>query len=208
MRTIQLSPGTGSIDAFVDDTQVAVNLPYAAASTYTQVSDGNHSVELSPAGQDKVSLFKQTVDIFTNTNSTIFAVNPAASIAELVLTDDNTQPDTGDFKLRIVNVAPTTAATTVDVYVTAPSVPLTSSIPATFRNLAYSTAETYLQLPAGSYQVRFTTAGTQTVLATTAALTPNVGDIFTVAVADAPVGGTPLQAYSYTDATFSTNAGQ
>jgi hypothetical protein len=208
VRVIQLSPGTASIDAFASNTQVAVNLPYANASTYTQVSDGEHTVELTPAGEDNVKLYSQVVDVFANTNLTVIAVNPVAGIGELVLTDNNEQPDANDFKLRIVNASPTTANTGVDVYVTAPSIPLTASIPATFKNLAYATAETYLELPAGSYQVRFTTPGTQTVVATGTAFTPNVGDIYTVALADSPSGGAPLQVYPYTDATFSTNADQ
>jgi hypothetical protein len=207
VRTIELSPNTGAIDSFVSNTQVGVNLPYGTASTYTQVSDGNHTVEITPAGRDDTSLVKQTVDIYPNTNLTVIAVNPASSIAELVLTDNNTEPNTGDYKLRIVNASPSTASTAVDVYVTTPSVPITD-VPPTFTNVTYQTAEAYLQLTAGSYQVRFTSPGTKTVLATTSAITPNAGDIDTVALADSPTGGSPLQAYEYTDATFSNNANQ
>jgi hypothetical protein len=203
VRIIQVSPGTGSIDAFVSDLQVANALTYGTATSYVQISDGSHTVALSPAGQDKTTLYKQVVAVYANTYLTIFAVNPSSSIAELVLTDNDTAPDTGDFKLRIVNVSPS-APGPVDVYVTAPSTSITD-VPATFRNVSYQTAETYLQLPAGSYEVRFTTAGTKTVIADTAAFTPAVGDIDTVALADAPGGGAPFQAYDYVDATFSNN---
>jgi hypothetical protein len=202
VRIIHVAPGTGSIDAFVSDTQVATTLTYGSATQYISVPDGSHTVELTAAGQDNTSLYKQVVAVYANTYLTIFAVNPAASISELVLTDNDTQPDSGDFKLRVVHVSP--SANPVDVYVTAPSTSITN-VPATFRNLPYQTAEAYLQLGAGSYEVRFTNAGTKTVIADTAAFTPNVGDIYTVALADAPVGGTPYQAYVYTDAEFSNN---
>jgi hypothetical protein len=202
LRIIQVSPGTGSIDAFVSNTQVASALTYSNATSYVQVADGSHTVELTKAGQDNTSLYKQVVAIYANTYLTIFAVNPSTSISELVLTDNNTQPDSGDFKLRIVQVSP--GAGVVDVYVTAPSSSITN-IPATFRNLSYQTAETYLQLTAGSYEVRFTNAGTKTVIADTAAFTPAVGDIDTVALADSPGGGAPYQAYDYVDAEWSNN---
>lgn len=207
VRFIQLSPGTGSIDGFVSNTQVAVTLPYGSASNYVQVGAGNHTVLIAPAGQDNTTLTKQVVDLLSNSNLTIVAVNPGAGIAELVLTDNNAQPNAGDYKLRILNASPTTASTGVDVYVTAPSVPLTG-IPPTFTNVAYQTAENYLQLPAASYQVRFTSPGTTTVIAQTNAITPNAGDIDTVALADAPSGGPPLQAYEYTDAMYSNNNNQ
>lgn len=202
VRIIQVSPGTGAIDTFVSNTQVASALTYSNATSYVQVSDGSHTVELTPSGQDNTSLYKQVVAIYANTYLTIFAVNPKSSISELVLTDNNTQPDTGDFKLRVVGVSP--SANPVDVYVTAPSTSITN-VPATFRNLSYQTAENYLQLPAGSSEVRFTNAGTKTVIADTAAFTPAVGDIDTVALADAPGGGAPYQAYVYVDAEWSNN---
>lgn len=205
VRTIQLSPGTGSIDAFSSNTQIAAALPYGSASSYAQVSSSSHTVALTPAGQDKTILYKQVVEFFTNTNSTLIAVNPASSIAEYVLTDDNTQPDPGDFKLRMVHASP--SAGVVDVYVTLPSVDITT-VPATFRNLSYQSSEAYLQLTAGSYETRFTVAGTKTVIADTAAVTYAVGNISTVALADAPSGGAPYQAYNYTDATFANNANQ
>jgi hypothetical protein len=207
VRTIQLSPNTGAIDAYVSNTQVAANIPYGSASPYSQVGDGDHTVEITPAGRDSTSLYKQVVEFYSNTNLTVFAVNPASGISELVLTDNNDEPDADDFKLRIVNAAPGQAAAPVDIYVTAPSTPLGTVSP-TFTTVPYLVAENYLELPAGSYQVTFTNAGTTTVVAYTTAFTPSVGDIYTVALADSPTGGAPYQAYAFTDAMFSNNANQ
>jgi hypothetical protein len=205
VRTIQLSPGTASVDAFASDTLIASAVPYGSASTYAQISTGSHTVSISPAGQDKTTLFKQVVDFFTNTNSTVIVVNPATSISEYVLTDDNAEPDTGDFSLRVVHASP--SAGVVDVYVTAPSTDITNVLP-TFRNMSYQTFNGYLELPGGSYETTFTIAGTKTILANTAAVTYAVGNVSTVALADAPTGGAPYQAYDYVDATWSNNAGQ
>jgi hypothetical protein len=202
VRTIQLSPGTGSIDAFASDTLIASALPYGSASTYAQISTGNHTVSITPAGQDQTTLFKQVVDFFTNTNSTVIVVNPAVTISEYVLTDDNAEPDPGDISLRIVHASP--SAGVVDVYVTAPSVDITT-VPATLRNLSYQTAQGYLELPGGTYETRFTLAGTKTVIADTAAATYAIGDVSTVALADSPTGGAPYQAYGYTDAVWANN---
>jgi len=203
VRIINVSPGTGAIDSFVGDYQAASNLPYGSATSYVQVSSGGHTVTVSPTGQDSTILTKQNIDFYSLNNLTIFVVNPKASIAELPFYDNNDQPDVNDFKLRIVHTSP--SAGVVDVYVTVPSTPITN-VPATLRNVAYQTASAYLQFAAGSYEVRFTVAGTKTVLADTAALTFAVGDINTIVIADAPAGGTPYQAYRYVDAMFSNNA--
>jgi Domain of unknown function (DUF4397) len=203
VRIINLSPGTGAIDSFVSNYQAASNLGYSSATSYVQVSSGNHTVSISPSGQDATILTKQVIDFYSLNNLTIFAVNPKASVAELVFYDNNSEPNPDDFKLRIVHTSPSSGV--VDVYVTAPSTPITN-VPATLRNVSYQAASEYLQFAAGSYDVRFTTAGTKTVLADTAAFTPQIGDIYTVVIADAPAGGPPYQAYTYVDAQFSNNS--
>ncbi len=202
VRVINLSPGTGAIDSFVSDYQAASNLGYSSATSYVQVSSGSHTVTISPSGQDKTILAQQKIDFYSLNNLTIFAVNPKASITPLIFYDNNAAPDANDFKLRIVHASPSSGV--VDVYVTVPSTPITD-VPATLRNVDYQTASAYLQFAAGSYEVRFTAAGTKTVLADTAALTFAVGDINTVVIADAPAGGAPYQAYRYVDAEFSNN---
>jgi hypothetical protein len=203
VRIINVSPGTGAIDSFVGNYQAASNLGYSSATSYVQVSSGGHTVTISPSGQDSTILTKQTVDFYSLNNLTIFAVNPKASISELVFYDNNTEPDPNDFKLRIVHTSP--SAGVVDVYVTPPSTSITN-VPPTLRNVAYQSASAYLELTAGSYEVRFTVAGTKTVLADTAAVTPAIGDVDTVVIADSPNGGPPYQAYHYVDAQFSNNA--
>lgn len=203
VRIINLSPQTGAIDSFVSSYQAASALGYSTATSYVQVPSGNHTVTISPSGEDKTILTKSVVNFYSLNNLTIFAVNPKASISELIFYDNNSEPNPGDFKLRIVHTSP--SAGVVDVYVTAPSTPI-ASVPPTLRNVAYQSASQYLQLTAGSSEVRFTTAGTKTVLADTAAFTPDVGDIDTVVIADAPEGGAPYQAYDYVDAQFSNNS--
>ena len=202
VRIIHTSPGNGALDAFVSDDVVASNLPYGMATAYVQVSDGSHTVSLTPTGQDNTILQKQSQDFINQSQYTIFAVNPGSGIGQLFLLDNNTQPTAGDCKIRVVNVSP--ANSVVDVYVVPPSTNI-ATVPATLRNLAYSTASQYLQLAAQSYDVVFTPPGSKTILANTAAVTLADGDINTVALADAPGGGTPYQAYDYVDAMFSNN---
>jgi Domain of unknown function (DUF4397) len=208
VRTIQLSPGTASVDAFASDTLIASAVPYGSASTYAQISTGSHTVSISPAGQDKTTLFKQVVDFFNGTNSTVFVVNPATSLSEYVVTDDNDEPDSGDCTLRIVHASP--SAGPVDVYIVPPGTDINGSgIVPQFQNMVYQSFNGYLELPGGSYQIIFTVAGNKAmILAHTPAVTYAIGDVSTVVLADAPTGGAPYQAYDYTDATWSNNAGQ
>lgn len=203
VRVINLSPQNGAIDAFSSQQQIGSSIAYGTATSYAQVSAEGHTIAITPASMDNDILTKQKVSFTNLTYTTVIAVNPGSSIAELVLNDINNAPNPNDFALRLVNVSPSSGA--VDFYVTTPSVPITG-IPPTLSDVPYLTAEPYLQLLAGSYEIRVTPTGTKTVISDSGALTFGVGTVYSVLLGDSPNGGAPYQLYVYQDANFT--AGQ
>ena len=99
---------------------------------------------------------------------------------------DHTPPGRSNVKIRAVNAA--TAAGNVDVYVTAQGADILA-IPPTFAALAPRTASAYLERAAGAIQVRFTTAGTKTVVRDVSLGTLASGAIRTVVLLEQPRAG-------------------
>ena len=73
-----------------------------------------------------------------------------------MLTDDNSAPASGDFKIRIVNASPNLGP--ADVYIVAPATDLNTVSP-NVSNLAFGSATGYQSLAAGSYEIVLTPVG-------------------------------------------------
>ena len=112
-----------------------------------------------------------------------------ADIAPIVLEDDRTAPSTGNIKVRAVHGAP--GAPAVDIYVTAPGADIATATPA-LTNVPFGAASDYLEVPAGSYQVRVTPAGSKTVVIDSGALSLAAGQVRTAIAVDSPGGGAPF----------------
>jgi hypothetical protein len=136
-----------------------------------------------------------SVTVAANTDQTVIGVGSGATTTALVLTDNNAPPAAGNIKVRAVNA---TAAATVDVYVTAQDASIATMAP-TFANLAPRTASAYVERAAGAFQVRFTTAGTKTVVRDVSVSAVGAGGIRTVVLLEAATGGTPFTSATLTD---------
>ena len=191
-----------AINVTVDGVPAAVSIVYAGttpttalpnpglvpATLYYPAYAGNRQLAVRRTADTTVRLLDAAIPITANTDHTVLAVG-SATITALVLTDDNAAPGAGNVKIRAVNAA--TAAGTVDVYVTAPGASIAAIAP-TFAGVAPRTASGYLERAAGAVQVRFTTAGTKTVVRDVALGTLAAGTIRTVVLLEAAAGGTPL----------------
>ena len=127
---------------------------------------------------------------------TVLATGRVAAIAPLVLEDDLANPAAGNVKLRLVHASPT--AGTVDIYVTAPATDLAVAQP-TLTSVPFRAASDYLEVPAGTYRVRITPAGTKTVAIDVNHVTLAAGQIRTAVAVDGPGGGAPLGAILLAD---------
>ena len=195
LRVVHASPDAPNVDVLVDNTAALTNVAYKAASTYLQVPSGSRNLKVRATGTTTV-VIDQTATLNDGSAYTVIATGRVASIAPLVLTDDQTSPAAGNVRLRLVHASP--AAGNVDIYVTAPTADITTATP-TLANVAFRVASNYLEVPAGTYRVRITPAGTKTVAIDVNNVALAAGQVRTAVAVDAPGGGAPLSAILLAD---------
>lgn len=200
IRFVHGISGTTAVNVLVDGVPLGVSLAYAAAAPaaptlYYPAYAGNRQFAVRRTADTSAHLLDAPVAVAANADHTVIAVGPATAATALVLTDNNTAPAANNVKIRAVNA---TAASNVDVYVTAPGADIVAIAP-TFAALAPRTASAYLERAAGAIQVRFTTAGTKTVVRDVSLGTLASGSIRTVVLLEAAAGGPPLTSTVLTD---------
>lgn len=196
LRAVHLSPDAPLVDIYVDDDLVAEDVAYLDQTGYLQLPAGAANVVVTVAGDPGAVVIDADATLVENTDYTVLAANFVEDIEPIILLDDNAPPAAGQVQVRIVHGSPSTPA--VDVYVTAPGVPLDEATP-TLQDVPFGAASNYLEVPAGTYQIRVTLANTLTVGLDSGPVTLSAGQIRTVIAADADGGGGPLQALVLAD---------
>jgi len=207
----------GAENVAIGDQVFAAGLAYGAATSYQRVYTGQRDLHVRRTSDTTIKVTDLVFNIAADFDFTTFIMgktvaNGGTGVSGVMVPDDNTPPPAGNVKLRFVNASPT--AGSVDIYITAPNVSLTTLTP-DVAALNYGSVSAYVTKPAGTYQVRVTTAGTKTVLVTipqptpipTPAPSPAVsafpalvaGQIRTIVVLDRTGGGTPITAAVYQD---------
>jgi len=195
VRVVHGSPDAPAVDVLVDNKIVLTGVAYKDASGYLPVPAGSRNIKVNATGTATTVINANAV-INKDAAYTVIATNLVASIEPLVLLDDLSSPAAGNIKVRLVHGAPNVGE--VDIYVTAPGADLATETP-TLTAVPFKGASGYLEVPAGSYQVRVTPTGTKTVALDTGTLTLAAGQIRTGIAVEAPGGGTPLSALLLAD---------
>ncbi len=188
VRVVHASPDAPNVDVLLDDAEVLADVPYLAASDYLEVPAGEHNVKVNAAGTS-TSVIDADVDLTDGTDYTVIASGLVASIAPIVLEDDNSAPGSGNARVRAIHGAPSAPA--VDIYVTAPGADLEAETPA-LSAMEFGDVADYIEAPAGDYQVRVTPAGTKTVVIDSGTLSLASGQVRTAIAVDATGGGAPF----------------
>jgi hypothetical protein len=196
VRVVHASPDAPDVDVLVDDAVVLSDVPYLTASDYLDVDAGARNLKVNAAGTT-TSVIDADVDLTDGADYTVIASGLAAEIEPLLLEDDNAAPAAGNVKVRAIHGAPSAPA--VDVYVTAPGADIAAATPA-LSGVLFGDVSDYLEVPAGSYQVRVTPAGTKTVVIDSGTLTLASGEIRTAIAVDAPGSGAPFDLLLLDDA--------
>ncbi len=195
VRVVHASPDAPAVDVLVDNQSVLTGVAYKDASGYLDVPAGTRNIKVQAAGGGAV-VINANATVTKGSYYTVIATGLLANIAPVILADDLTEPAAGNIKVRLVHGAPSVAA--VDIYVTAPGADINAATP-TLTNVTFQQASDYLEVPAGSYRVRVTPAGTKTPALDTGTLTLTSGQIRTAIAVEAPGGGLPLAALLLTD---------
>ncbi len=144
IRLVNATPDENSLDLLVDTKNVASGVGYGAASAYASVSSGTRHLQVEPSGTTNV-LIDTSSSIGSGSNLTLVSLNFYSNISSVLLTDDNSAPTSGNFKLRIFNASPGMGAQ--DVYVVTFGTDI-SSVDPTFSSLGFGSATAYSTLTA------------------------------------------------------------
>ena len=188
IRVVHASPDAPDVDVLLDEAEVLSDVPYLAASDYLEAPAGQRNLKVNAAGTS-TTVIDADVDLADGSEYTVIASGAVASIAPIVLVDDNTAPDAGNARVRAIHGAP--GAPAVDVYVTAPGEDLTQVTPV-LTGVEFGDVADYMEVPAGDYQVRVAPAGTTSVVIDSGVLSLGAGEVRTAIAVDAAGGGAPF----------------
>ena len=184
IRLVNATPDENSLDLLVDTKSVASGVGYGAASAYASVSSGTRHLQVEPSGTTNV-LIDTSSSIGSGSNLTLVSLTFSFNISGVLLTDDNSAPTSGNFKLRIFNASPGMGAQ--DVYVVTFGTDI-NSIDPTFSSLGFGSAAAYSALTAGDYDVFFTSPGQKSISLDSGKLTFSAGQIRTLLALNNPSG--------------------
>ena len=176
------------------------SLPSPATANYSAILAGDRTLVLQKTADPTVEVATLTFTIAQGEDRTIYAQGGTGggAITGFMTTDPRPAPGAGQVAVRIVNMSPTGGA--MDFFVTAPNADLSTATP-TVANLAYHGESPYVNLAAGTYQIRAVPAGTAAAARSTSVVinfTPPAspapfpsGGGRTIIAADAAAGGGP-----------------
>jgi hypothetical protein len=157
VRVAHLSPDAPNVDVYVNDEPALTDVPYTTVSSYLSLPAGTQQVTIYASGDTSTPVIDVPVKLAAGGVYTIAAVGLVtdSSITAQVYQDDLRAPSAGHAKLRVIHASPD--AGPVDV-VPRGGEPLVT-------NLAFPEDTPYAEVPAGTYTLDVSSAGTnQTVL--------------------------------------------
>jgi choice-of-anchor B domain-containing protein len=167
-----MDPGT-AVTITLDGAPVLTNFAFADSTGYLPVAPGSYLVEITPAGSPTPAI-SGTVVLAPNQDYTALAVGDGTNqpLGLLALLDDNTAPAPGNFKLRLGHLAPfAPGLATADIRLQDGTPVLTG--------VSYADIYSgYLELPAGTYDLKITTPGGASTLIDPLPVYFGAGDIF------------------------------
>jgi len=148
------------LDLLIDNKSVSSNITYGVPTSFVSIAAGKHDLKLNLSGAP-TNVFDSPTESFTaGTSYTYLITGFAASLGTNKLIDDHTKPDSGKFKIRVVNGSPTSGS--VDVYIVTPGTDITpTTVTPTIAGVGSSSASPYQSLASGSYDIIFTASGTK-----------------------------------------------
>jgi hypothetical protein len=165
----------------IDGKNVASTVTYGAASGYVTVSSGSRHLQVEPTGVTS-PVVDQTMSVTSGSNITVVATSSGPSM----LTDNDTEPPSGDVNIRVVNAS--SFLGTADIYVVPANTDI-SGVNATFSNVGFGAATGYTSQTAGSFVVIFTQPGQKFAVISTSPLSFSGGQVRTVMGLDGTTGG-------------------
>ena len=174
-RLMNAVPDESSLNVLLDNASVSSNLAYGTNTGYLSEKSGSHQIVIEPSGSS-TTLLQQSISFASGSDTTVISYNFSSSIANLALTDDNSAPASGDFKIRLINASPNLGP--ADVYIVTPGTSL-STVSPTLTNLGFGATAGYQSLTAANYEIELTSVGQKFAVVDTGTLTFTAGQVRT-----------------------------
>ena len=165
MRILHLSPGEPNLDMLIDNTAISSGIAYGAPTPFVTISGGTHDLKVKQSNTSNAVYEILKEPFVAGTTYTYLIVGNAPNAVGQKLTDDHTPPDSGKFKIRVVNGSPDSGP--VDVYILPPTPNICAKMPdltlkPTIAGLASTGTSTYQSIPSGAYDIAITPQGDKT----------------------------------------------
>lgn len=191
VRVVHAVADAPNVNVLANGDTLLSDVPYGVASGLLAVNPGTYSLQVDgilPAGTATV-IGPADVALPDDLITSVLAVNTLAGIEPLIVTTPDTRVASDSVRVTVVHGA--AAAPQVDVHVTAPA----DALGTPTGSFAFKESLGPLIIPAGSYRIRVTPAGDDTVLFDTgAAGLPLSGgsDLLITAIANTGPGAAPI----------------
>ncbi len=156
LRIVDASPDAPGLDLYEGSTALAYNLGFGTLTSYITFTPGNYTINADTAGSKQV-LSSSKATLAAATQYTVLIGNSAASLQQLILTDQSQAAPTGQVSLRFIDQATRIGA--VDIYLVPASQKLTAVSPL-LTGVVFDTNTGYLNIPNGTYTLVMVPSGT------------------------------------------------
>lgn len=177
-RVAHLSPDAPAVDVLVNGEVVLSGVSYKEVSDYLDLASGEYRIQVTPAGNNAVSVIDATVTLESGTVYTIAATGFLSEIQPAVLIDG--LATTAGARLRPIHASPDAPA--VDVAL--------QDGPVLVSGLTFREAGPYLEVDPGTYDLEIRLAGTDTVVLSINGLQLSGGTVSTAFVVGSAAAGT------------------
>ncbi|HEX4780832.1 MAG TPA: DUF4397 domain-containing protein [Usitatibacter sp.] len=175
MRSLNAVPDSEPLDVLVDDDVKAAAIALGQTSGFSEFDSGTRDVKIRSSTSQSI-LSDKSVTFASGVFQTLLVYGHRAAIQSQLLADDITVIDSGQLRVRVVNLAPD--AGPVDVYL---ATPITTA-PVIVGATTFGTVSGSAEVPPGSYPITITTSGTQDVLFQSGPQTFAAGIYYTIVV--------------------------
>jgi hypothetical protein len=105
IRVVQASPDAPPVNVLVDGQPVAHGLAFGTASDYADMAAGDHHLQVLPTDGGQ-PIIDQTITLNDSTASILVATGDLAHIQLQTYAVDNSAPNPGQARLRLINAIP------------------------------------------------------------------------------------------------------
>ena len=164
VRIIDASPDAAGLDFYQGSNILAYNLGLGSITSYVQIAPGAYTIFADTAGtKQQVAMASGT--FLTNAQYTVLVGNTAASLQELILTDESMPAPTGQIALRFIDQSLRAGA--LDLYLV-PSGSTVTQVRPVLTGITFNTNTGYMNVPTGTYTlIALPTGTTPTATGTT-----------------------------------------